>query len=419
MSKKRVQLDFDSFLNAYSKASDGLDNESIYRFVASEAGICPEELNKLEPIGADGRKYSKIKREIRWHQQTLKRAGWLEKTDVRGKWQLTNLGRKKVELRKAVDGFSMLAFSTKLGIGIFGDSRWIFSQIDTPITLVVTSPPYPIRNGRSYGRWIEDEIIDLIVGVMEPIVKNLVPGGSLMLNLGNDVFQSGMPSRTLYIEKLTLRLHECLGLSKCDTLIWHNPSKAPGPVQWANVERMQLSTGYEPILWMTNDPTRLKTDNRRVMQPISEAHQKLIDRGGEKRTRVNGDGTHTVRQGSFGRQVDGKIASNVIRQVHQSRHSNEYRKLSREFGLPVHGAMFPYELAAFLVKFGSEVGDVIAEPFAGSFTTPKVCEDLGRPWIAGENVFEYTYGGALRFGNEAEINPQFQEIYTGIYSATA
>lgn len=412
---KRVQLDFDSFLNAYANADKGLDNEAIYRIAARESGISDDDLNRLEPIGTDGRKYSKIKREIRWYQQTLKRAGWLEKTDVRGKWTLTSSGRKKVELRKAVDGFSMLAFSTKLGVAIFGDSRCVFSKIDTPIDLVLTSPPYPVHYGRAYGKFAEDEIIDLILGVLEPIVKNLVPGGSVMLNVGNDVFQPGMPSRSLYVEKLVLRLNECLGLDKCDTLIWHNPSKAPGPVQWANVHRMHLSTGYEPILWLTNDPMRLKTDNRRVLQPISKAHQRLIDQGGEKRTSVNGDGAHTVRKGSFARQVDGKIASNVIRQVHQSRHSNEYRRLSREFGLPVHGAMMPYELASFLVRFGTAEGETVAEPFAGSFTTPKACEDLGRRWIASDNVFEYNYGGALRFGSEAEINPKFHEIYLGAY----
>lgn len=414
MGNKRTQLDFDSLLLAYGDSNTGaLDNDSLYRIAANEAGIPLDDLNRLEPIGKDGRKYSKTTRQIRWAQQSLKRMGLLEKTDVRGKWQLTHEGRKKVELRKAITGFSMLAFSTKLGIAIWGDSRHIFSQINEPITLTVSSPPYPIKYGRGYGKWREDEIIDLVIGVLEPIIANLVDGGSVMLNVGNDVFEDGMASRSIYVEKLVIRMYETLGLRKMDTLIWHNPSKAPGPVQWANVERMQLSTGYEPILWMCNNPKKVKTDNRRVLQPISEAHQRLIDQGGEKRTSVNGDGTHTVRKGSFGAQVNGKIASNVIRQVHQSKSSNEYRRLCREHNLPVHSAMFPYELAEFLVKFGSTPGDLVVDPFSGSFTTAKVCEDLDRRWIGSDNIHEYVKGGSLRFGDEVEMNSQFDQIYTG------
>lgn len=414
MSNKRTQLDFDSLLLAYGDSNTGaLDNNSLYHIAANEAGIPLDDLNRLEPIGKDGRKYSKTTRQIRWAQQSLKRMGLLEKTDVRGKWQLTHEGRKKVELRKAITGFSMLAFSTKLGIAIWGDSRHIFSQINEPITLTVSSPPYPIKYGRGYGKWREDEIIDLIIGVLEPIIANLVDGGSVMLNVGNDVFEDGVPSRSIYVEKLVIRMYETLGLRKMDTLIWYNPSKAPGPVQWANVERMQLSTGYEPILWMCNNPKKVRTDNRRVLQPISEAHQKLIDRGGEKRTSVNGDGTHTVRKGSFGTQVNGKIPSNVIRQVHQSKSSNEYRRLCKEHGLPVHGAMFPYELVEFLVKFASEEGELIADPFGGSLTSALVAHKLGRRFITADTIYEYLKGGSLRFGDEAEMNPQFNQIYTG------
>lgn len=413
MKLHQKQLDFDSILFAYGHSSGALDNNTLYRVAANEAGISDEELTRLEPIGEDGRKYSKTTRQIRWIQQSLKRMGLLEKTDVRGKWQLTHEGRKKVELHKAISGFSMLAFSTKLGIAIWGDSRHVFSQINEPITLTVSSPPYPIKYGRAYGAWRENEIIDLVIGVLEPIIANLVDGGSIMLNMGNDVFEDGMASRSIYVEKLVIRMYETLGLRKMDTLIWHNPSKAPGPVQWANVERMQLSTSYEPILWMCNNPKKVRTDNRRVLQPISEAHQKLIDRGGEKRTTVSGDGTHTVRAGSFGRQVDGKIASNIIRRPHQSSSSNEYRRLCKEHNLPIHGAMFPYELAEFLVKFGSEEGDLVVDPFGGAMTTAKVAHDLGRRFITADTVYEYLMGGSLRFGEDADVNPEFEQIYTG------
>lgn len=414
---RKEQLDFDSVLMAYGDDARGeMENDSLYQKAASAAGISDEELDRHVPMGKDGRTYSKTKHQIRWIQQSLKRAGLLERTDIRGKWRLTHEGRKKVELRKAVNGFSMLAFSNKLGIAIWGDARHVFSQIDEPITLTVTSPPYPIKYGRAYGSWRENEIIDLIAGVLEPIVNNLVDGGSVMLNLGNDVFEDGLPSRSIYFEKLVVRLYETLGLRKMDTLVWHNPSKAPGPVQWANIERVQLSTGYEPVLWMCNNPAKAKTDNRRVLEPVSERYQRLIDQGGEKRTAVNGDGTHTVKEGSFSRQVDGKIPSNVIRIGHSSASTNRYRRLCDEYGLPIHGAMYPYGLAEFLVRFGSEEGDLVADPFGGALTTALAANNNNRRFITADIMHEYLKGGSLRF-DDAEMHPQFEKIYNGYAAA--
>lgn len=57
----------------------------------------------------------------------------------------------------------------------------------------------------------------------------------------------------------------------------------------------------------------------------------------------------------------------------------------------------PLALARFLIEFLSEPGDMIADPFGGSFTTAKAAELLGRRWLSTECMVEYIIGGATRF----------------------
>jgi site-specific DNA-methyltransferase (cytosine-N4-specific) len=50
-----------------------------------------------------------------------------------------------------------------------------------------------------------------------------------------------------------------------------------------------------------------------------------------------------------------------------------------------------------LIKYLTKPGDLVADCFAGSHTTPKAAELLGRRWISTEKMLEYVMGGATRF----------------------
>ena len=54
-----------------------------------------------------------------------------------------------------------------------------------------------------------------------------------------------------------------------------------------------------------------------------------------------------------------------------------------------HPAMMPSGLAARCVLAGTELGDVVLDPFMGSGTTARVAESLGRKWIGCELNPEY------------------------------
>lgn len=172
---------------------------------------------------------------------------------------------------------------------------------------------------------------------MSGIVERLAPGGNLVLNVGQDVFEKGVPSRSLYIERITLALHDRLGLSLMDRLVWDNPCKPPGPIQWASIHRKQLNVGYEFALWFTNDPSRVISNNQAVLQPHTEQHQKLMARGGVTRSSRHSDGACSLREGkSYSRQTPGRIPTNVLRFPSGDGAQRRYKKAAKSLGMPAH-----------------------------------------------------------------------------------
>jgi len=207
---------FSQVESVYAEANGAVSNAVLYRKVAEKAGLTDEQLRVRQPVGKAGALRNPVTREIRWHQQTLKAAGLLERTG-RAQWELT--GKGKVKLRKARPGSTMVAFSTRLGVALWSLSEDVFSKLDQPITLALTSPPYPLRVSRAYGNPAINEYVDWLVDQVAPIADNLRPGGSICLNVSNDIFEERSPARSIYREKLVIALVERLGLHKMDELI--------------------------------------------------------------------------------------------------------------------------------------------------------------------------------------------------------
>jgi len=54
-------------------------------------------------------------------------------------------------------------------------------------------------------------------------------------------------------------------------------------------------------------------------------------------------------------------------------------------------------LAIFLIRFLTEEGDLVVDPFAGSLTTGVGAEQTNRRWLLTECMWEYLRGGGERF----------------------
>lgn len=415
MSLQPVQLDlFDHVASVFARAGNGIvDNAALYERTAKLASIDVGDLEQRSSVGKARQKHSLVKRKIRWHQQSLKQMGLIERVD-RGTWKLTAYGKKKLQLHEVETRVAMLGYSTDLGVCIWGAAERVFERLDRPITVALTSPPYPLKKPRAYGNpKMEREYVDFICRTLEPIVAHLAPGASLCLNISNDIFEPGLPSRSIYVERLVVAIYDRLGLHLMDRIPWINPSKPPGPVQWASIERFQLNMTWEPILWFTNDPMRVRSDNRRVLQEHTEKHLKLLKEGGEKRDGEFCDGAYTLRAGkSFSSVTEGKIPRNVLTVSHTCANKRETARRARELGLPVHGATFPLAMARFLVDFLTGDGDdeLVADFMSGWNTTGLAAEMKGVPWISSEIMYEYVRGGAERFVDMPGycLNPNFR-----------
>ncbi|WP_238394348.1 site-specific DNA-methyltransferase [Pseudoxanthomonas kaohsiungensis] len=382
----------------YSEAGESpVANDALYAAVQSKLGLSDAAMAERTPIGRAGAPRSLIKRKIRWAQQSARALGLVERTGTRGEWRLRRRTGDMGQVAGA--GTALLAFSTKLGLAIWARCESVFPHLREQIACCLTSPPYLLARQRAYaGPGTEQEYIEFIVRALEPVVRQLLPGGSIALNITNDAFESGMPTRSLYRERLVLALCSELGLHKADELVWHKISAAPGPYQWASRTRQQLNAAYEPIYIFTPDPKAWFADNRRVLEPHTPAQKRLIARGGEARSGVFSDGAYRVKPGSFGNPTVGRIPRNVWSVGHRDRASIAMNAFAKANGLQPHGAPMPYVIAERLVRYLTRVDDLVVDLFGGRLTTAAAAEANGRRWLVTEQIWDHLVSGATRFG---------------------
>lgn len=151
------------------------------------------------------------------------------------------------------------------------------------------------------------------------------------------------------------------------------------------------------VLWFTNDPVNVIADNRRVLEPHSERHLKLMASGGESRTAEFSGGAYKIKPGSFGKETSGKIPRNILTIAHRDSDQNPSRSYAKERGWPAHPAPMPLKLAEFFIQFLSEIGDLVVDPFGGMATTGKAAENHGRRWLVTEKCREYIESASERF----------------------
>lgn len=405
---------FPQVAKAYAETGDEpLDNKRLYAIVTERAGIALEDFEAKVPVGNCGQRQSLLARQIRWHQQSLKRLGLLERVDGhRGLWRLTKVAKK--ELHQAEPGVAMVAYSTDLGICIWGRFETVFPLLDEPIQLIISSFPYVLRKPRAYGNPTDTARLyaDFACRAVEPLLKNLAPGGSIVVNVSNDLFEEGLPSRSTYIERMVVAFEDRLGLSLMDRHPWINPSKPPGPVEYASKKRIHMNVGWEPIYWFTNDPTCVKANNQNTLLPHTERHKRFVANGGEKQARSYSDGAYTVKPGSYSKETPGRIHRNFSIVGHNCPENRMFHRLAKQLNLPAHGAPFPRRLYDLFIQHLTDVGDLCVDLFSGRGTMGVAAEELGRRWLMTEWILEYPRIGAERARNFKGfwMNPAMDEI---------
>lgn len=286
-------------------------------------------------------------------------------------------------------------YRTPLGTAYCGNSLDLLPAVpDESIQAIITSPPFALRRKKAYGNPPEHEYVEWFLTFAEEFKRVLKTDGSLVIEIGG-AWLKGSPTRSIYQFELLVALVREAGFHLAEDFYWVNTAKLPTPAQWVNIERSRVKDAVTPIWWLSKTE-KPKADNRRVLKPYSASMKKLFRNGYNDGPRPSG---HVIGA-KFATHNGGAIPPNLI-ETSNTTSVEPYQKYCRDHDLEAHPARFPREVPEFFVKFLTEPGDLVLDPFAGSNMTGAVAEELGRSWAAFELNPDYLDGSRGRFDEAA------------------
>jgi DNA modification methylase len=284
------------------------------------------------------------------------------------------------------------AYTTPFGACYNADAIDVLRQIpDDSVSLVLTSPPFALRRKKEYGNVDPTEYVEWLMPFAEEIYRILRPEGSFVFDLGG-AWNRGSGTKSLFQYELILRL--CRSFHLAQEFYWYNPSKLPTPAEWVTIRRTRVKDAVNMLWWLSKTDTP-NSDNRRVLRPYSRSMNRLLRDGYQPALRPS---QHTISP-HFRRDNGGAIPPNLL-VVPNTRSADRYIKKCRAAGYPIHPARFPDPIPDFFVRFLTEPGQIVLDPFAGSNVTGEIAQRLGRHWLSIEINADYVMGSQLRFEEE-------------------
>jgi DNA modification methylase len=313
-------------------------------------------------------------------------------TQNRELWPELRIGSSVAELVAAFKPF----YETNWGAAYLGDGLQLLKGIpDNTVDLVMTSPPYALEFKKEYGNVAKAKYVEWLKPFGREILRILKPDGSFVLNISGS-YNPGTPTRSLYHFKVLLMLCEEIGFCLAQECFWHNPAKLPSPAEWVTVRRQRVKDAVEYVWWLSKTPFP-KANNRNVLNEYSADMKRLLRRGYKPKKRPSG---HIITA-KFGNDHGGAIPSSLIERGNNESNS-EYIRACADAGFKAHPARFPRALPEFFIKFLTEEGSIVVDPFAGSNMTGATAESLRRRWLAAEIKPEYLRASRVRFSSLRE-----------------
>jgi len=282
-----------------------------------------------------------------------------------------------------------LYYRTHLGAAYHGNSRDLLRLLpDESINLIMTSPPFALRRKKEYGNVEAKDYVAWFMPFAEEFKRVLTPDGSLVIHIGGGWLE-GKPRKALYNFELLLALAKELVFIQ--DFYWYNPAKLPTPAEWVTVRRLRIKDAVDPIWWFSKTDTP-KADNRKVLKPYSDSMLQLFENGYKAKLRPSGHKIST----KFNRRHDGAIPPNLL-SISNTDSNSRYLTMCRKLGIRLNPARYPTGLPEFFIKFLTDEGAVVLDPFGGSNTTGATAENLNRRWLCFEVEEDYLKGSMFRF----------------------
>ncbi len=288
-------------------------------------------------------------------------------------------------------------YFTRHGVMYHGDSYEVLRSLirrGVRTKLLITSPPFALIRKKAYGNEDADRYVDWFMRFAPLFSQILEPAGSFVIDIGG-TWIPGIPARSTYHYQLLLRLCQS-GFYLAQEFYHYNPARLPTPAEWVTVRRMRVKDAINNVWWFVKDPF-VDADNRRVLREYSSAMKGLLRNGYTPKLRPSG---HDI-SAKFGVDHGGAIPPNLLEFANTESNSH-YLKSCRASGIKPHPARFPAALPDFFIRFLTQTGDLVLDPFAGSNVTGETAEALARKWIAIELNEDYIKGSRFRFDKPIE-----------------
>ena len=284
---------------------------------------------------------------------------------------------------------------------LFGDCRETLKQFDEKARVCVTSPPY--YGLRDYGgennqigmEQTPEDYVDEMVKVFRLVRDNLTDDGTLWLNIGDSYYNyrsdGNYPKQTVsktrqdLPTKTPVRGNKLKGLKQKDLIgipwmlafalradgwylrqdiIWAKPNPMPESVK----DRCTKSHEY---IFLLSKNKNYYYDNEAIKEPAKDW------------------GTRDRTNGKYHNEGTGLQPHSGLTKSYTKKNKRSVWSVTKKPYKGAHFATFPPELIEPCIKAGSEVGDIILDPFMGSGTTAMVAKLLDRYYIGCELHKEY------------------------------
>lgn len=308
------------------------------------------------------------------------------------------------------------AYSARGGAYYLGDSLTLmqsraFQKLKGRVQLLLTSPPYPLNEKKSYGNLKGERYLQWVASLSPIFSEFLTDDGSIVIELGNS-WEPGRPVQSLLALEALLAFTKAkaANLRLIQQFVCYNPSRLPSPASWVTVRPLRTVDSFTHVWWLakTDYP---KADNRKVLRPYSGAMKNLLERGTYNAGHRPSE--HTVSAKGFLHDRGGSIAHNLFEMepmqpgrpvrlpnafsLANTASTDAFHRACRERGIVPHPARMPVGLASFFIRYLTDPGDLVLDPFGGSNTTGYAAAEAGRPWIAIDTKKEYAEQSKLRF----------------------
>lgn len=282
-------------------------------------------------------------------------------------------------------------YTQNLGKAYLGDSLKLIKSIEqNSINLILTSPPFALTRQKEYGNQSAEKYIEWFLPFATEFKRVLTENGSFILDLGG-AYLPGNPVRSIYQYELLVRLCKEVGFFLAQEFYHYNPARLPTPAEWVTIRRIRVKDSVNVVWWLSKTPNP-KADNRKVLKPYSQSMKQLLKNGYKAKIRPSG---HDISD-KFQKDNQGAIPPNLLEIANTESNSAYFRRCKAE-GIKPHPARFPGGFAEFFIKFLTDEGDIVLDPFAGSNTTGFVAQTWQRRWISFEINEDYLMGSRYRF----------------------